>query len=331
MRRYVFCFTLPHFIVADENTATWQPVSFTRDGIKLLVFRPFLASDDYPGSSPKLKFSNVPSVKQTHQSKNFVLGDFIALPNVADEGSKFDPTMHVCMQDKGDKIPSQYVNGLRIDAFGVSQEKANRVVREAFSIALVFLRRRTRQFWIGELPSYFSDTLKCEFEIRKDGSMVNWPAIRTKSTSLNESVIPASYKIWTKAWKSKIDPNSLSAVDYYLDAQHENFSGKLGKATVSLALSIERAKNELWMYLLENGHCDKQTAKKAINDSNKPYQYLESELKNVWGKAFSDINKNSERLKSIWIARGIIAHAKEHEMNKVVSGGLDRKLVNECG
>ncbi|UZD91570.1 hypothetical protein [Cognatishimia activa] len=293
----------------------WKPFSRKINGIKVSIFPPFLSgttgrltADFDINASPAFKIRNVKIPQE-----NLAVPSFRTLP--------------LCFENPATKQPDQSeTNSFQIEIETNSENKADRIRDWLIPTAIRNLRRTTGQFWIGHPAIYFEGSLRAHYEVLNKKLNPNIHACSSiHSGNLRMQVL--LYENWLSAWMQAKKEYDTDAFDNLLYAEHQQASGAIFDAISNCGLAIEKTKYALWEQLNRKNLVTNSEAKAARNDTQLPHRYFSDYLPETENSIeFSQAELDT--IKTVWIARGLVAHGKETSLAKALGKKPDQERVN---
>lgn len=186
------------------------------------------------------------------------------------------------------------------DAMDKGASLAEQVVRDLFS----WLRILTKQWWVGRPAEGITGNLHAAFQLSQEDHTTGSPVLLARQTSPPEGARRVSTEVWETAF-SKIREHALPKFSdtAISNAQFLYFSGEHELCIINICTSLEIERD----IVLEN----KGIAKNALKSDTDILKHLSLDFERIFSRNLKNEHPRLfDFLRSLWIARGNVAHGK---------------------
>lgn len=298
----VFLFGYSGFILT-ESIQDFALQTFLRDGLKIEIEPPKRLAAPTWRPIPQLTKDNLPRLFPSAPPSDELLR-LAAIPSLDEAG---EPSLQLHWGDgpenwkdlPQDTIAAFVYGEKAIDSGGGTTE---RLLEELFG----WLRVQTLQWWIGRSTEGITGNHHLILPMVREREVRDFPIPYAKQTSPTHGAKRVTPEIWAAASelvRSRKRPNASDVL--ILDATYFYYSGNVRIAIIVLASSFEMGRDEA----LDRVGISKKKLKASDTDILK---HLSLDFAELVRRNLAKENPEAfEFLKSLWIARGHVAHGKE--------------------
>lgn len=193
---------------------------------RVRIYPPFVVRPKGMAISPDVPFTAWPAFKWS--------------PNLP-ENLRVGPTPSLQLKPG---LGSEGFDAVRVDVWGSSP---NEFSTNFVATLLMWIRYLTLQNWVGEYEPHTDSTVKYEFEIDADGKAIGTVYAIAKIFTQSPYMTPLDSSIFHQAFQNALR-NELPPVYWtlWLDASLYRSSGKIIETVLTLALSLEVARDTIF-------------------------------------------------------------------------------------